>query len=378
MNSVNSGRPTWVEIHLDRLVQNFQESRRFIGDDVHYMAVVKADAYGHGAVKCAQALSEAGVDRFGVALPEEGLELRTAGITQPILCLGGFWPGQQDAIVAEDLNAVIYRSDIAALLDRAAADKGVTAKIHIKIDTGMGRIGVRPDELSGFCERLKAFRNLAVEGVMSHFASADDLTENDFTRQQIEVFRDSVSVIRSNGFDPEILDLANSPGAVIHKESKFSMVRLGGILYGLGNDIIPHSIDRPKTEPVLTLHSRITHLKRVLAGETLGYGRTFAPTRDSLIATIPIGYQDGYTRSLSNQGRAIVAGGFVPVVGRISMDWTLLDVTDSENVAVGDEVMFIGSNGDLVIAAEELAALTDTISYEITCGINRRVPRRYL
>jgi alanine racemase len=378
MSDINSQRPTWTEINLDSLAFNFHSAKRFIGSGVKYMAVVKADGYGHGAIECARRLEAEGIDWFGVALPEEGIELRKSGIRKLILCLGSFWEGQETAILNYNLTPVIYRIENAESLNRAAEERGTSVDIHIKIDTGMGRIGVRFDEIADFADRIKGLPALRVQGLMTHFAAADDLRENEFTTLQVERFNKAVSIFEEKGIRPIYKDLANSPGAVLHPESRRTMVRLGGILYGLDDYIKRETTDKPELKPVLSLHSRITYLKKVPEGETLGYGRTFRTERDSVIATVPIGYLDGYSRVLSNTGRVIVGGAVVPVVGRISMDWTLLDVSDVPNAAVGDEVILIGERDGLSIPAEELARKTDTISYEITCGINRRVVRRYV
>ena len=378
MSEIIIKRPTWAEINLDNLAFNFKSVKEFIGQKISFMAVVKADGYGHGAVCCARKLDEAGIDWFGVALPEEGLELRENGIKTPILCLGSFWSGQENLLLENDLTPVIYNLEIAGKFDKAARDKGITAKIHIKIDTGMGRIGVRFDEINEFAEKLKQFQNLRVEGMMTHFASADNLNENSFTNLQIQRFYEAVKLFEDKGFAPKFKDLANSPGAIAHENSRGNMVRLGGVLYGLGGDVLPHEIELPELKPVLSLHTKISHLKKVPKGETLGYGKTFLTEKDSLIATIPIGYQDGYSRTLSNLGRVIINNNFAPVVGRISMDWTIIDVSNIPNVKINDEVILIGKSEDIEIPAEELAKITQTISYEITCGINRRVTRKYV
>jgi alanine racemase len=377
MTDITSRRPTWAEIDLDNLAHNFHASRDFIGDAVKYMAVVKANAYGHGAVECAKRLETEGVDWFGVALPEEGVELRQAGVRKLILCLGGFWEGQETIALNYNLTPVVYQIEKAAMLNQAASSRGTTVSIHVKVDTGMGRIGVRYDEVGQFADALRELDCLRVEGVMTHFAAADDLSQNDFTDCQIERFDAAVAAFRDRGFNPVYLDLANSPGAVAHPASRGNLVRLGGVLYGLGGDVLPAGIEKPNLRPVMSLHTRIAHLKKVPAGETIGYGRTYTATRDSIIATIPIGYEDGYRRTLSNVGRAIVRGKLAPVAGRISMDWTTLDVTDIPGVEIGDEVAMIGEQNGLEVTAEELAGLTNTISYEITCGIDRRVPRVY-
>jgi len=341
------------------------------------MAVVKADAYGHGAVECSKRFETEGVDWLGVAIPEEGVELRQAGIRTPILCLGGFWKGQEFLLLEHELTPVIYQIEKARLIDDASGKNGTVTNIHVKVDTGMGRIGVRINEIREFAEELKQFSHLKLEGLMTHFAAADNMQDKDFTNGQIGKFNDAVDVFRGKGFNPLYLDMANSPGAIAHPDSLGNMVRLGGVLYGLGGDILPKEIEKPPLKPVLSLHTRITHLKHVGRNETLGYGRTFKSERDSVIATIPIGYKDGYSRSLSNRGRVILKGNFVPVVGRISMDWTILDVTDVPNAQIDDEVVLIGGQNGLQISAENIAAELDTISYEITCAIDRRVPRVY-
>ena len=371
-------RPTFARVNLDNLAFNFHSVKNFVGKNIEYMAVVKADAYGHGAVCCAKRLEAEAVDWLGVALPEEGLELRASGIKTRILCLGSFWAGQENLLLENNLTAVIYQPEIGERLNRAAKKKNLTANVHIKIDTGMGRIGVRFDQVKEFAEKFKKFKNLNVEGIMTHFAAADNMEENDFTHKQIKRFDSAVEIFEQNGFKPKYKDLANSPGAVAHKESRRNLVRIGGILYGLGDDVLPKKIKKPDLKPVLSLETQIAHLKRVPKGETLGYSRTFTTAKDSIIATIPIGYQDGYSRSLSNQGQVIVNDYFAPVVGRISMDWTLLDVSEVPNVKVNDEVILIGKQKELEIRASDLAKNLKTISYEITCGINRRVTRKYV
>lgn len=368
-------RPTWAEIHLDNLAFNFQSVKSFVGDDLKYMAVVKADAYGHGAVECSKKLEQAGIDWFGVALPEEGVELREAGIRKLILCLGSFWAGQEHHLLNFNITPTVFRLEIAEKFNQAAKERGVITDIHLKIDTGMNRIGVRWDELRDFTEGLKKFKNLKVDGIMTHFASADNLAENDFTNLQIKRFNDAVELLQEKGFRPTFKDLANSPASIAHPNSRGNMVRLGGVLYGLGGDVLPKEIEKPELKAVLSLHTQIAFLKKVPKGETLGYSRTFETQRDSLIATIPIGYQDGYMRQLSNQSQVIINGSYAKIVGRVSMDWTLVDVTEVPKVKIGDEVILIGKQNELQIWTEDLAKLTNTISYEVTCGIHRRVPR---
>lgn len=366
-------RPTAALIDLDALAFNFQRSKQFIGSDLKYMAVVKADAYGHGAVECAKRLEQVGVDWFGVAIPEEGVELREAGITTPILCLGSFWPGQERSLFESSLTPVIFNIAAAESLNGYARERSVSIEIHVKIDTGMGRVGVRFENAAEFAKSVKSLDHLSVTGIMTHFASAEDPTEIDFTSLQIERFNSAVEAFRTAGHDPKWLDLANSPGAIAHPDSRGNLVRLGGALYGLLDDIMPADTPSPVLTPVLSLRSKIADIKSVPAGETLGYGRSFTTDRDSKIALVPIGYADGYPRGLSNVSRVAINGTFSPVVGRISMDWTLVDVTDSPRAKIGDDVILIGEG----ITAAELARSVDTIGYEITCGISPRVPRIY-
>lgn len=370
------GRPTIATIDLEALAENFLSVKRFVGSDVKYMAVVKANAYGHGAVECSKRLEAEGVDWFAVALIEEAVGLRNAGISKPILCLGGIWPGQEASLFTHSITPVIFRLGQVQELDRAAA-AAKKLDVHLKIDTGMGRVGLRPDELDAVIEELTNCKNIRLNGVMTHFAVADDLEQSAFTNNQIDSLNIAVGRLRKAGFSPEHIDMANSPGAIAFPRSKGTMVRLGGVLYGLGGDVLPRSIEKPELTPVMSLRTRIAQIKTVPAGETLGYGRTFITARESRIAVIPIGYNDGYRRALSNAAKAIVGGKFVDVVGRVSMDWTLIDVTEVSEAAVGDEVVMIGSDGENAILAEDLARICSTISYEITCGITSRVRRIY-
>ncbi len=368
-------RPTAAYIDLDALAFNFHSTKQYIGSDIKIMAVVKADAYGHGAVECAKRLEAEGVDWFGVAIPEEGVELRQTGITSPILCLGSFWHGQEETLVNYGLTPVIYNGDQAGWLNSYFADKNETIDVHVKIDTGMGRVGVRHDEAASFAETLGKLR---VTGLLTHFASAEDPAENNFTNLQIERFVRVVDEFRNTGHHPELIDLANSPGAIMHPEAPGNMVRLGGALYGLLDDILMPGSKSPELKPVLSLRSRIANIKQIPAGDSLGYGRTFIIKSDSLIALVPIGYADGYPRALSNRGRAVINDRFVPVVGRVSMDWTLVDVTGVPGVSIDDEVYLIGGGGQDQTSAADIAREAGTIGYEITCGISPRVPRVYL
>jgi alanine racemase len=370
-------RPTWAEIDLDALAANFHIVKDLVGPDVQAMAVVKANAYGHGAVECARRLEQEGAEWFGVALPEEGIELRESGITRPILCLAGFWEGQEAACIQQKLVPVVYRLDLIEKLDSAARDAGIIADVHVKIDTGMGRLGVRFDEVAEFADALKRFEHIRVDGLMTHFAAADEPTCETLTEDQIKRFEGVGQLFSAYGFAPTFVHCANSAGIFSHPEALGNMVRPGGVLYGVWRDILPPATENSGLRSVMSLHSRIVLLKWVPRGETIGYGCTFEASRKSLVATVPIGYNDGYLRGLSNRSHVIVRGTYAPVVGRISMDLTILDVTGVEGVELGDAVTLMGRVGDLDIPAEELARIAGTLSYEVTCGIGERVPRVY-
>jgi alanine racemase len=278
----------------------------------------------------------------------------------------------------QNLTPVVYRLDMIEALDRAARAAGVTADVHVKIDTGMGRLGVRSDDVRQFCEALSRFRNIRVDGLMTHLAAADDPAHEDFTKDQLERFQQAVDLFRERGFSPSYVHAANSAAAFAYPGSRGNIVRPGGALYGFSRDVLPPNIEAAGLRPVMSVHSRIMLLKTVGRGEKLGYGCTFETLRESVIATIPIGYDDGYRRALSNRGQVIVGGTFAPVVGRVSMDLILIDVTDVPGVSLHDQVILLGRDGERSITAEDLGELAGTISYEITCGISSRVPRQYL
>jgi alanine racemase len=371
-------RPTWADVDLDALASNFRAVRERVGAGVRVMGVVKADAYGHGARECARRLAAEGAEWFGVATPEEGFALRRAGVVQPVLSFGGFWEGQAEACLRQGVVPVVYRLDMAEALDAAARAAGAVAEVHVKVDTGMGRLGVRHDDAAEFAEALLAFENVRVGGVMTHFAAADEPRRDCFTEEQLGRFREALAAFREKGHRPAYEHMANSAATFAHTETHGNMVRPGGALYGLWRDVLPPVPDPPRLLPVMSVRSRIMLLKRVHAGETLGYGCTFEAPREMVVATVPAGYADGYARGLSNRGRVIVRGTLAPVVGRVSMDLTLVDVTDVPEVAVGERVTLLGADGELIIPAEEIARTVGTLSYEITCGVSARVPRRHL
>ncbi|MEK6406742.1 MAG: alanine racemase [Acidobacteriota bacterium] len=373
-----SQRPTWAEINLDNLIHNYRVTSAAVGPGVAIMAAVKSDAYGHGAVECASALEKAGAKWFGVALPEEGVTLRDSGITSSILCLGGFWDGQEESIISHQLTPAVFLLDTLERLNRAARAAGLVADYHLKVDTGMGRLGVLCAELDSFLEGAARFENVRLDGVMTHLASADCPDKDEFTLRQMRLFENAVESVRARGHTPVWIHEANSAGAHAYPRSRGNLVRLGGVLYGLWRDVTNSSIEPLDWRPVMSLRTRIMLLKTVPAGAALGYGGTFVTARESRIATLAIGYEDGLRRALSNRGKVIVRGQLAPIVGRVSMDLTLVDVTGVEGAARGDEVVIIGGQGSSQITVEEVAAQIGTLSYEVTCGISDRVPRVYL
>jgi alanine racemase len=376
MNSFDRHRPTWAETSLSALTHNYAVIKKALRNGAQLMAVVKADAYGHGAVQCARALQTINADWFGVALVEEGIELRKAGITVPICCLGGFSYRQAEDPLKYDLTTAVYRLDSAEELNARARAGGRVVPFHLKVDTGMGRLGVPFTEIAGFAQALKQFDSIKLDGVMTHFADATG-EESDFTDLQIERYNEVIKLLRESGFDPAWQHLANSAAIHAYPHSHGNLARAGATLYGLTRDVLAPGREPYDLSPVMSLRSKIVMLKDVPSGTPLGYGCTFKTDRPSRIATIPIGYADGLRRAHSNNGRVLVRGQFAPIVGRVSMDLTIIDVTDLPQIEIGEIVTLIGEQDGLRITAEELAERIGTISYEIVTGISSRVPRIY-
>jgi len=365
-------RPTWATIDLDRLAANLAIITQRIGRRP-ILAVVKANAYGHGAAEIARALEREGVSFFGVALPEEGVELRASGIRSPILLLGGATPSQADMVLAHDLTPAVYRRDQIDALGAAAARRGTRIGVHLKVDTGMGRLGVPGAEVQAFAALLAAAPHLRVDGIFSHLAVAD-APSDPFTRLQIDQFQNAVQALRAHGLNPAHVHLANSAAIMDHPPAWMTLVRPGIVLYGYppSKDVTPLAV-----RPVLSLSSRIIYIKDVPAGASCGYGRTWQAPRPSRIASLAIGYDDGLPRLAGNRGAVLVRGRRVPIVGRVSMDLTTVDVTDIPAAALGDEAVIIGRSDDAEIGAPEIAAWAETITWEILCGVGARVPRLY-
>jgi alanine racemase len=373
-------RPTWAEISLDALRHNFHLLQSAAGSAT-ICAVVKANAYGHGAVDCAKALEAAGAQWFGVTTTMEGVRLREAGITGRILLMTGFWRGEQEEVINRDLTPAIWEWWQVGALEAELVKRKAPAHsfpVHIKVDTGMSRLGVPEVYADIYLKRIRSANALAVEGIFSHLASAEVL-DDPGASQQMAKFDDFLKLASEHEFSPVYLHLANSAGALGRPAARRDMVRTGIALYGYPAPFEGGpQIDLSEFRPVLTWKSRIISVRDIAAGQPVGYNATWKAERKTKLGVLPVGYADGYSRQLSSKGRVIVRGQLAPVVGRVSMDVTLIDVTDISGAAIGDEVILLGREGALNVDADEHAKLTHTISYEVLCRIGERVPRQYV
>ena len=366
-------RPTWAEIDLSALRFNYSTIKKRLKHDIKIMVVVKANAYGHGIVQVSRTLEECSVDYLGVATTDEALSLRENGIKVPVLVLGSVLPDEARPAVKHDITLTLGSKDLADALGREARKQNKQVKVHIKIDTGMGRIGVWHEDAPAFVEYVLSKRELIAEGIYTHFSSAG--RDNFFTLYQIESFKRLIERLNRAGIDFKYKHSANSIAFVDLEESHLNLVRPGIVVYGIyPKRSFPNVI---KLRPVMTLKTRITYLKDIPPGRSISYGRTYISQKNTKIATLPIGYADGYGRILSNRAQALVCGRRVPIVGKITMDQTMCDVGHVKNVRVGDEVVLIGNQKGETITTEELAKLCGTIPYEIVTGISDRVPRTY-
>lgn len=370
-----SGRPTWTDIDLTALLHNLGQVYQCLHPSQRVMAVVKADAYGHGAVPVSKALRDAGIIDFAVATLEEARTLRRAGIDTNLLVLGGCFPGQEEVFIRESLMPALLDMDTAERLNAVAVRLRQQISVHLKVDTGMGRVGFSPQQLRLALPRLKGMAGLVIHGLMSHLACADEPSSGVSASQQ-QRFLEVIDLVRASGINPVELHLSNSAGIAARYCQACTLVRPGIMLYGgLPGDAFASTLD---LRPVMHLRSRVAQLRQLPAGSGISYGHSFRADRPIKVAVLPVGYADGYNRLLSNVGKAIVRGNLVPVVGRVCMDWIMVDVSAVADVAVGDSVTLLGSAQGLTISADAMAAQLDTISYEVFCRIAARVPRRYL
>lgn len=374
-------RPTWAEVSLANLRQNFRTVVKHAAN-VTVCAVVKADAYGHGAVECSRALESEGARWLGVTSLDEAIPLRDVGIESRILLMTGFWRGEETEIVRLRLTPTVWEPWHIETLESAASRTSVRQAVHLKVDTGMGRLGVSLEELPAVLEALSAAPHLVLEGLSTHLASSE-IMDAPSVAEQTRRFEEAQGMVRSAGFDPTLVHMANTSALISRRETWNKMVRPGIALYGYylpfqraGREVSGGTLRLP-VKPVLTWKTRILSMRNFAENQALGYGGTYVTKAPARVAVLPVGYADGYNRQLSNRGRVIVRDHYAPIVGSISMDLTLVDVTGIPGISVGDEVILLGTSDGLSIDALEHARLANSSPYEILCNISKRVPRRY-
>ena len=378
-------RPVWAEISLKRILHNLQVIRHHIGPKPKILAVVKSNAYGLGAVPISKALDKDGVDWFGVTSADEGVELREAGIRKPILILTGFWPGEEKRLIENNLTPVVTHVEDLRHLERAAkSTEGKTSRVrfHLKINTGMNRLGIEPSEIEAFASALAECKHIELGGTFTHFASAEDFKAKQTDAQEL-VFNGCIDRMRALGVSPGMVHMANS-GAICGRPSTWAdMVRPGAILYGYHQSFEPMEKKEEimalmPFKPCLSLCARIITLRNLAPGQAVGYGARFVAQRPTRIAVINAGYADGILRQRTNRGFALLRGRRVPLVGSISMDLTTLDVTDVPEVVTGDVVTVYGRDGDIAMEASDVARELGTVTSDCLCALGRRVPRYYV
>lgn len=368
------GYPNWAEIDLDALAHNVRELKRIIGA-ADLLAVVKANAYGHGAARVAETALKHGAKWLGVARVEEGIQLRRIGIGERILLIGCAEPSEAENIVKYRLTPTVNTRQLAIALSTASAAYNTVTPVHIKVDTGLTRYGLPADQVVEFAKRLVTLPNLRLEGLYTHFATADE-HDKSFVYEQLERFHATLKQLENEGIKVAVRHAANSAAALDVPESRLDMVRCGITLYGLYPS---ESVSREaRLRPVLSLKSRVARVCEVPTGTTVSYGRTYRTEKAARLALVPVGYADGLSRALSNKGTVLIHGVRVPIVGRICMDQCVVNVDAIPDVRVGDIAVIIGQQGNEAITADDLAKQLGTISYEITCSIGARVPRVYL
>ena len=367
-------RPTWVEIDLSALKHNLQQAVSFCSATQRILAVVKADAYGHGAVPVARALQPFGIHDFAVATLDEALELREAGITDDLLVFGGCFPGQEGAFLQHNLIPALLDLETALRLNAEAVRQKTQLKVHLKVDSGMGRVGFLPQQLQDSLPQLCQLDGLVIEGFMSHLACADEL-HSTVTIDQQRQFRRMLQQLREAGINPREIHLNNSAGLSGWECPECTLSRPGIMLYGGLPG--PEFSDKLDLRPVMHLRSRIAQLRQLPAGSGISYGHCYHASSDIQVAVLPIGYADGYNRLFSNCGQGILHGKKIPVIGRVCMDWIMLDVSQVPEVHIGDCVTLLGEADGLSILGDDWAEQLNTISYEVFCRIGGRVSRQY-
>jgi alanine racemase len=369
--ATNVERPTKAVVNLRAVSQNIAKIRKTIGRERNLMAVVKADGYGHGSVEVSRTALESGADCLGVALPEEGVILRQAGIDVPILVFGSIQPSEAYKTIDSLLDQTVCSVEATEALNQEACKASVRVNVHVEVDTGMGRIGVKPEDVSAFVRRILKFKNLKVKGIFTHFPSADE-ADKAFSKRQIEIFDRVIRELEVSGITIPQKHLANSAAVLDLPEAYYDLVRPGIMIYGLyPSDKVSHSIE---LKPAMTLTTRISFLKTVPPGTPISYGRTFVTKKETKVATLPVGYGDGYSRLLSGRGEVLINGHRFPLIGRVCMDMCMVDVSQAGDVEPGDEVILFGEE----LSVDEIAAKIGTINYEIVCAVGKRVPRVYV
>lgn len=364
---------TWVEVDLDRFAANLHAIRAEVGDACELLLVAKADAYGHGAREMAEAAEREGVAELGVATLHEGLQLRLAGCSLPIVAMSPLLTAEIDDAVAYGIDPTVADDEFAQELSEAARRSHRPVRFHVEVDTGMGRIGVREDQAEEFVARVAALPGLRLASVYTHFPDADagDLT---FAKAQSVRFGELSRRLAARGLRPPRVHASNSAGTMNLPDARFDLVRVGLVAYGIHP---PHDVARLSLAPVMSLRSRLVQVRDLPAGTPISYGRSFVTSRPSRIGVVPVGYGHGYSWLLSNRGRMLVNGRRVPIVGRVTMDLTMIDLTDVPGVAVGDEVVLFGEQDGASIGVEEVAEWSETLAYEVMCTIGKRVARLY-
>ncbi|WP_163193763.1 alanine racemase [Clostridium thermarum] len=369
-------RPLWAEVNLDNIAHNMREVRR-ISASKEIIAVIKADAYGHGALEVAPVLIENGATRLAVAVVTEALELRRAVPNAPIMILGYTPVNYAEELIKNNIEVTVYNYEYVEALSKEAEKFNGTVKVHIAVDTGMGRIGFLPnDNSANDVYKISKLSNIIIESVFSHFSCSDE-KDKEYTIYQFEKFNWFCDRLKEKGVKYNFRHIANS-GAIIDMPSMhLDAVRPGILLYGYyPSDEVQK--DKINIKPAMSLKASIINIKRLPAGEYISYGRTYRTERESVIATLPIGYADGYTRLLFNKGKVIVNGCFVPIVGRICMDMCMIDVTGIDGLKIGDEVIIMGEDKNIIYNADDIAKHIGTINYEVICAVSKRVPRVYI
>lgn len=365
---------TWAEIDLAALVHNFKEIKKRVGPEVGVIAVVKAEGYGHGIVQVSRVLEEEGVNYLGVTSPSEAFLLRKEGVKSPILILGPTMLEEASEIIEKDITQTICTREIALALAEECKKLKKRLKVHIGVDTGMGRTGVPHERVLKLIREVIKIPELEVEGIFTHFSTADE-EDKSFTKEQIRRFKRVLKELEEEGINVPLKHAANSAGVLDFPESYFNMVRPGLALYGIyPSEYVSRSLS---LHPVMSLKSKVIYLKRVLKGTTISYGKTYVTNKNTTIAILPIGYEDGYNRLLSNQGEVIIKGKRVRIAGRVCMDQMILDVGKIPDVKVGDEAVLIGKQGGERVSVEEIAKKVNTVPHEVVCRIAERVSRIY-